>query len=64
MRTRVSPELARQKLSERRERLKAFLRLEAPQVFIDAERRLIANAIYELETGWTKEEPKEASAEG
>jgi len=51
-------------LAERRARLVSLTNLQAPEIIIENEKKLIANAIYELETGYTKEEPKAASSEG
>jgi len=64
MRTKVSPQVARYRLAERRARLTRLTDLQAPEIIIENEKKLIANAIYELETGYTKEEPKAASSEG
>jgi DNA-directed RNA polymerase subunit K/omega len=61
MRTKVSPEVARYRLSERRARLAKFLEINAPSIIVENERRLISNAIYELETGFTKEETSKES---
>ncbi len=48
---RISPEHARLKLEERRARLVRLLELGAPEIVIAEERRMIAAAIYAVETG-------------
>lgn len=47
----VTKELARAKLEERRARLARLIELEAPELIIDAERRMVRAAVYAVETG-------------
>lgn len=56
---RVSPEEARRKLAERRARLARFIEIDAPDIIIREERRMIADAIYALETGEWPVRPEE-----
>lgn len=49
---RIPPELARHRLTERRARLARLKGLDAPDIVIESEERLIRRALYELETGF------------
>lgn len=55
MRTRIDPELTRRRLAERRVRLARLLELNAPDLIVEKEKRLISRAICELETGYEEE---------
>ena len=48
---RITTEQARAKLAERRTRLARFIELDAPEVIIAEEQRMIRDAIYAVETG-------------
>lgn len=51
---RVTREYAQAKLTERQDRLRRFEAINAPDIIIEAERRLVRDAIYMLETGELK----------
>lgn len=51
---RVTREYAQAKLEERQARLRRFQEIGAPAIVIEAERRLVRDAIYMLETGEMK----------
>jgi len=53
---RVTREYAQAKLEERRDRLRRFLAINAPDIVVETERRLVREALYMLETGETPPE--------